>query len=113
MNKLLIASFFFVISFSTWGTEVTWKAENKEFKLLKIGSDGYTSQSCVKDCSLKSKALAKLPTVTQEELSGGKVPASVVCKKVGGQVIYLSHGEQEEAFCVQGKDIVSLGLLLP
>ena len=113
MKNFFLVLIILLSSFSLWGKELSWKTGEKEFKLIQVGDDGYASKSCLKDCSLKSKAKIKLPEVTQEELGGGKVPASVVCKKIGGDVVYLSHGDKEETFCVHGKDIVSLSLLLP
>ena len=113
MKNYIVFFILLLSSFSSWGGELLWKAGKTEFKLIKVEDDGYASKSCQKTCGLKTKALAKIPSVTQDELSGGKVPASVVCKKIGGDVVYLSHADKEETFCVHGKDIVSLSLLLP
>lgn len=91
---------------------VEWVTGNTKFQLEKVGADGYVSKSCLKKCHLKELVNANKKKLSEFEITGGKDPASVLCKEIGGDVTYLSHGELTETFCVKDKDVISLSLLL-
>lgn len=107
---------FFALSLimtSAWGAGVNWKVGETEYKLTKTADNGYLSESCIKSCGLKTKVSQRIGELKNLDFSGGKNPASVFCKTIGAQVIYLTHDKNEEAFCQDQNDIISLSLLLP
>lgn len=90
----------------------TWMAGNEKYQLHTQGDDGWVSHSCLKDCELKEKIQLSIKDLSSVDTSNGKDPASGLCKKAQGKVIYLAQGNEQEAFCVLGTDIISLSLVL-
>jgi hypothetical protein len=88
----------------------TWKAGEESFELTQDSQEDWATSGCLKECEmdrLASKILQTTP-LKPEDLSGGKNPGSVLCRKILGQVIYLEQGEDTDAFCRLGDQIVSL-----
>jgi hypothetical protein len=91
----------------------TWKAGEETFELTEDPKKDWVTSSCLKECEIDRLAAGVLKAAppTEEELSGGRNPGSVICKKILGQVVYLEREEQTEAFCKHGDSLVSLSRL--
>lgn len=89
-----------------------WKAGTTTYQLESTGINGHVSRSCLKDCALKKIINKNRDKLRGKTISGGKSPASVLCTEVGAAVIYLSHQDLTETFCVKGKDVIALSVLL-
>jgi hypothetical protein len=91
-----------------------WKTGDFTVELTKLEQANWSSANCVKECELTTlaKDFYKTQELTADELQGGKNPGSVVCKKIGGKIIYLEYQDLVEAFCQKDQSIVSLGRLV-
>ena len=91
----------------------TWKAGNESFDLTQDSHEDWASSGCLKKCEideLAAKLLESAPLKT-EDLSGGKNPGSVICRKILGKVIYLEQGQETDTFCRMGAHVDSLSRL--
>lgn len=103
--------FFVLLSFPLFAS-VEWSAGTDKFQLESSGVNGYVSKSCLKDCPLKKLIKKNEEKLKGMVITGGKDPASVLCQEVGADVIYLSYKDLTETFCVKGKDVIALSVLL-
>jgi hypothetical protein len=91
----------------------TWVTGDFKIELVKDSRGDWVSKGCETSCSIdeRAKTYMKDHTISSEELSGGKHPGSVLCKKINGKIIYLRFENTEEAFCQLEKETVSLSRL--
>jgi hypothetical protein len=103
-----------IILLSSYSMAAVWKTGNFKVELTKLEQAEWSSANCVKECELTTlaKDFYKSQELTATEMQGGKNPGSVVCKKVGGKIIYLEFQDLVEAFCQKDQTIVSLGRLV-
>lgn len=109
MKKLIILSF--VVSFNIMASNV-WTAGNLKVDLVNVKDQGIVSKSCEKKCKLSEVILKNKEKLKEIDVSGGKDPASGMCKAIGAQVTYFERNDHQEPFCVLDGDMISLSLLL-
>ena len=92
----------------------TWKAGSYSVNLTPSADGDWLSKDCLKDCKIESLARKNLKAKSLEssELQGGLNPGSVICKRIGAEVIYLKFETTSQAFCSLGKSVVSLSRLI-
>lgn len=110
--KLII---FFSLFFSSVSiaSEASFKMGEESFSLHKIDDQGFVSKGCVGECELKEVIKRNLGKLSGLKITGGKNPASVLCKIIKGKVVFMEKDDVEETFCLYKDDIISLSLLLP
>jgi hypothetical protein len=103
-----------IILLSANSIAAIWKTGNFKVELTKLKQAEWASANCVKECELTTlaKDFYMSQDLTATEMQGGKNPGSVVCKKIGGKIIYLEYQDLVEAFCQKDQTIVSLGRLV-
>jgi hypothetical protein len=91
----------------------TWITGDYKIELTKDSRGDWVSKGCETSCSIdeSAKNYLKNHTITTEELTGGKHPGSVLCKKISGKIIYLRNENVEEAFCEIENNTVSISRL--
>jgi hypothetical protein len=91
-----------------------WKTGDYNIELHKSHEGSWMSSDCLKGCQLIVLAndFYKTHNLSTEELVGGKNPGSVLCKKLGGRVLYLENLDTIQAFCQREQQVVSLDLLV-
>ena len=90
-----------------------WTTGKYKINLNQDSNGDWSSDKCKSECSIDiaAKENIKLFKFDQAELSGGKNPGSVICKRILGQVIYLEHDKVSDAFCSYEGSTVSLSRL--
>lgn len=91
----------------------TWRTGDYKIELVKDSRSDWVSKECEISCGIdeKVKNYLKSHSISAEELSGGKHPGSILCKKIKGKIIYLRLENIEEAFCEIEKNTVSISRL--
>src|SRR5690606_6504169 len=79
-----------------------WVTGTTKKSLTPVGNLGYVSTSCLNECKLKKEVKANKSKLRGMKIEGGKDPASVFCKLIGADVIYMAYKENEDTFCVSG-----------
>ena len=99
---------------STSVFSATWKAGSYEVNLTSTKDGDWLSSNCLTNCKIESLARKNLKekNLDSSELQGGVNPGSVICKRIGGQVIYLKFETTSQAFCSLGSSVVSLSRLI-
>ncbi len=108
--KFLLAFIFLAPQFVL---SATWVTGDFKIELVKDSRGDWVTKGCETTCAIdeSAKSYMKDHAITSEELSGGKHPGSVLCKKISGKIIYLRFENVEEAFCQLEKETVSLSRL--
>ena len=88
--KALILTCLFVTSLHA----ANWKAGDESFELTQDLNEDWASAGCLKKCEIDELAakLLQAAPLQSEDLSGGKNPGSVICRKILGEVIYMEKG---------------------
>ena len=92
----------------------SWKAADFSVNLTATKDGDWLSSDCLKECKIESLARKnlKLKNLDSSELQGGVNPGSVICKRIGAEVIYLKFETTSQAFCALGSSVISLSRLI-
>lgn len=107
-------TFIFLSLLSTQLLAASWNAGDFKIDLTNTKDGDWLSSNCLKECSidLKARKNLKAQKLTADELQGGKNPGSVICKRIGADVIYLKNETTTQAFCSLDGSVVSLSRLI-
>lgn len=92
----------------------TWSAGPFKINLTETKDGDLLSSDCMKECviEIKARKSIKEQELKSNELQGGVNPGSVICKRIGADVIYLKNETTSQAFCSLNGSVVSLSRLI-
>lgn len=110
---------FFLGATPAWSnTEKIFQLENRQVTMVEMNDHLLFSQNCFKGKSLRKSCQAfavtkKTGKLGKLKFSGGENPGALICKKVGGEVVWAKDAGQNQNTLCQFKDetFISTGSL--